>query len=234
MTIDKFSELQEKLNIKFNDVSILQRALTHRSYINENPSPDLKSNERLEFLGDAILQYLTSEHIFKEYGSYPEGELTNLRARLVNTVSLAEESGRLGLSEYLFISNGEKEIASESNHILANTFEATIAAIYLDQGMKACSDFVNKELLYKTEDIVQKGELKDPKSLFQEISQEKFLTTPNYKLIEDDGPDHDKTFKVGAYIGKKLIAEGKGSSKRKAEQNAAENALQKVKPEFDK
>ena len=234
MTIDKFSELQEKLNIKFNDVSILQRALTHRSYINENPNQDLKSNERLEFLGDAILQYLTSEHIFKEYGTYPEGELTNLRARLVNTVSLATESSRLGLSEYLFISNGEREIASESNHILANTFEATIAAIYLDQGMQACSAFVSKELLYKTQEIVEKGELKDPKSLFQEISQEKFLTTPNYKLIEDDGPDHDKTFVVGAYIGKKLIAEGKGSSKRKAEQNAAENALQKVKPEFDK
>ena len=176
------------------------------------------------------MQYLTSEHIFKGYDSYPEGELTNLRARLVNTVSLAEESSRLGLSDYLFISNGEKEIASESNHILANTFEATIAAIYLDQGMQVCSDFVNKELLYKTEDIVQKGELKDPKSLFQEISQEKFLTTPNYKLIEDDGPDHDKTFIVGAYIAKKLIAEGKGSSKRKAEQDAAENALKKIKP----
>ncbi|OGC47526.1 ribonuclease III [candidate division WWE3 bacterium RIFCSPHIGHO2_01_FULL_35_17] len=230
MTIDKFPELQKKLNIKFNDVSILQRALTHRSYINENPNQNLKSNERLEFLGDAILQYLTSEHIFKGYDSYPEGELTNLRARLVNTVSLAEESSRLGLSDYLFISNGEKEIASESNHILANTFEATIAAIYLDQGMQVCSDFVNKELLYKTEDIVQKGELKDPKSLFQEISQEKFLTTPNYKLIEDDGPDHDKTFIVGAYIAKKLIAEGKGSSKRKAEQDAAENALKKIKP----
>ena len=230
MKIDKFQELQKKLNIKFNDVSILQRALTHRSYINENPNQNLKSNERLEFLGDAILQYLTSEHIFKGYDSYPEGELTNLRARLVNTVSLAEESSRLGLSDYLFISNGEKEIASESNHILANTFEATIAAIYLDQGMQVCSDFVNKELLYKTEDIVQKGELKDPKSLFQEISQEKFLTTPNYKLIEDDGPDHDKTFIVGAYIAKKLIAEGKGSSKRKAEQDAAENALKKIKP----
>jgi len=230
MTIDKFPELQKKLNIKFNDVSILQRALTHRSYINENPNQNLKSNERLEFLGDAILQYLTSEHIFKGYDSYPEGELTNLRARLVNTVSLAEESSRLGLSDYLFISNGEKEIASESNHILANTFEATIAAIYLDQGMQVCSDFVNKELLYKTEDIVQKGELKDPKSLFQEISQEKFLTTPNYKLIEDDGPDHDKTFIVGAYIAKSLIAEGKGSSKRKAEQDAAENALKKIKP----
>ena len=225
-----FDELEKKLNVDFKNKDLLMQSFAHRSYINENPGFHLANNERLEFLGDAILQYLTSEHIFKGYDSYPEGELTNLRARLVNTVSLAEESSRLGLSDYLFISNGEKEIASESNHILANTFEATIAAIYLDQGMQVCSDFVNKELLYKTEDIVQKGELKDPKSLFQEISQEKFLTTPNYKLIEDDGPDHDKTFIVGAYIAKSLIAEGKGSSKRKAEQDAAENALKKIKP----
>lgn len=233
METDKFEELEQKLNIKFKDISILKRALTHRSYINENPNQNLKSNERLEFLGDAILQFLTSQYIFKEYSNYPEGELTNLRARLVNTISLAEESSRLDLSNYLFISNGEKEIAAESNHILANTFEATVAAIFLDQGMKICSNFVNKELLYKTEKIVQSGELKDPKSLFQEISQEKFNTTPNYKLIEDDGPDHDKTFIIGAYISKELIATGTGSSKRKAEQNAAENALRKIKPQFD-
>jgi len=173
------------------------------------------------------LQYLTSEHIFREYSNYPEGELTNLRARLVNTVSLATESSRLDFAQYLFISNGEKEIAPESNHILANTFEAIVAAIYLDQGLPACLKFVNRELLYKTDEIVQAGELKDPKSLFQEISQEKFLTTPNYQLIEDDGPDHDKTFVVGAYIGEKLIEKGTGPSKRKAEQNAAENALKK-------
>lgn len=230
METDKFSELEKKLNIKFKDISILKRALTHRSYINENPNQDLKSNERLEFLGDAILQYLTSEHIFREYGAYPEGELTNLRARLVNTISLASESSRLDFAQYLFISNGEREIAPESNHILANTFEAVVAAIYLDQGLEACKDFVNRELLYKTKEIVEKGELKDPKSLFQEISQEKFSTTPNYKLIEDDGPDHDKTFIVGAYIAKDLIATGTGTSKRKAEQNAAENALKKIKP----
>lgn len=229
METDKFAELEKKINIKFKDISILKRALTHRSYINENSNQDLKSNERLEFLGDAILQYLSSEHIFQEYSSYPEGELTNLRARLVNTISLAEESSRLDFSQYLFISNGEREIAAESNHILANTFEAVVAAIYLDQGIDICKDFVMKELLYKTQEIVEKGELKDPKSLFQEISQEKFTTTPFYKLIQDDGPDHDKTFVIGAYISKKLIATGTGSSKRKAEQSAAENALKKFK-----
>ena len=150
----------------------------------------------------------------------------------MNTISLADESSRLGFGQYLFISNGEREIATESNHILANTFEAIVAAIYLDQGLQVCQEFVSRELLYKTEEIVSKGELKDPKSLFQEISQEKFLTTPNYRLIEDDGPDHDKTFIIGAYIEKKLIAQGTGSSKRKAEQNAAENALKFFRKKF--
>ncbi|OGC51912.1 ribonuclease III [candidate division WWE3 bacterium RIFCSPLOWO2_01_FULL_39_13] len=221
--------LEKSLNLKFKNQTLLLRALTHRSYLNENPGYKGVSNERLEFLGDAILQFLTSEYIFDQYDDYPEGELTNLRSKLVNTESLGSEASRLDLGQHLLISKGEKEVAQESVHILANTFEALLGAIYLDFGLDTSRAFLIKELLYKTDSIIQNGDLKDAKSLYQEKTQEQFGVTPSYKVLKDEGPDHDKTFTVGAYLGNKLIAKGTGSSKRRAQQDAAQKALNSAK-----
>lgn len=220
-------ELQKTIKIKFNNEDILNQAFIHRSYLNESDEENSNSNERLEFLGDAVLQFLTSEYIYNKYNEFPEGEMTNLRSRLVNTESLAEESARLNLSEYLQISKGERETASASSYILADTFESLLGAIYLDKGIDACRTFLDENLFYKTEGIIEEGDLKDPKSLYQELAQEKHNITPTYKVISDSGPDHQKTFKVGVYLGSKLIAEGEGPSKRKAQQNAAQNALER-------
>jgi len=228
MTIN-LTKLQKNLKIKFTDEHILQTALTHRSYLNENTSYKGLSNERLEFLGDAILQFLSSDFIYDQYDDYPEGELTNLRSKLVNTESLAEEALRLKLGEYLLISKGEKEIATSSIHILANTFEAVVGAIYINIGLDECKKFVLKELLYKTDRIIQNGDLKDSKSLYQEYTQEKHGITPTYKVLKDSGPDHDKTFTIGVYLNQDLIAKGEGSSKSRAQQDAAQKALEKEK-----
>ena len=225
MTEETFTKVEEIIKVKFKNRELLEKALTHRSYLNESNEDVIESNERLEFLGDAILQFVSSEYIFINYKGYPEGELTNLRSKLVNTTSLADKSSRLNLGQYLLISKGERETAMESSHILANTFESLIGAIYLDLGLTNCKRFIYEELLYKTKSIVENGELKDSKSLFQELSQERFSVTPIYKVVQDDGPDHDKTFIVGAYIENKLIAKGEGSSKRKAQQDAAQNSL---------
>lgn len=224
---DKYKNLQIKINVDFSDMAILDQAFIHRSYLNESSEETNQSNERLEFLGDAVLQFLTSEYIYKNLNDYTEGQLTNLRSRLVNTDSLAEESSRLGLSQYLQISKGEKETASESNYILADTFEALLGAIYLDQGIDKCREYLVTNLFYKTQEIIDEGELKDPKSLYQEQAQEKHGVTPSYRLISDEGPDHQKTFTVGVFLNDKLIAKGDGSSKRKAQQVAAHNALLK-------
>ena len=218
-------EVEAVLKITFTNKGLIEKALTHRSYLNENTEGIAESNERLEFLGDAVLQFLSSEYIFKRYSDFKEGDLTNLRSKIVNTESLAKESLRLKLGEHLLISRGEKETAKESNYILANTFEATVGAIYLDQGIEVCREFVHRELFYKADKIIKRGNLKDAKSLYQEITQEKYSITPTYKLIEDEGPDHNKLFKVGVYLDKELVAEGEGTSKRKAQQDAAEDAL---------
>lgn len=220
--------LEQKLNLTFNNQNLLKKALVHRSYLNEaNESID-ESNERLEFLGDAVLQFLSSEFLYKGYPSLGEGDLTNIRSKIVNTESLAAESTRIGVGEYILISRGEKETAKESSSILANVFEAILGAIYLDQGIDQCRNYLQQQLFYKVETVLSSGSLKDSKSLFQEIAQEKYLVTPQYKVIMEDGPDHNKTFVSAVYINDEEVGRGTGSSKRKAEQEAAQDALSKM------
>lgn len=222
----QLADYLQSLDIKFNDLDIYKNSLVHRSFINETDE-EIESNERLEFLGDAVLQYISSSHLYRNFADFTEGELTNLRSKIVNTESLAEESKRLQLYQHLSISKGEKEVASSSDHILANTFEAFIGAIYLDTGINQAKKFLERELFYKVDNIVTTGSLKDSKSLYQEFAQEKYNITPVYKVILEQGPDHDKEFIIGVFLDDKLIAQGEGSSKRKAQQSAAENALRK-------
>ena len=220
------SELEKRLGVTFSNRDYLRTALVHRSYLNENPGFDLPSNERMEFLGDAVLELIVSEHLYHTYPDSPEGELTNFRSSLVNTVSLAEVSGRLGAGEFLFLSRGEEGSGGRQNqYILANTFEALLGAIYLDQGFEAANNFVHTHLMGKLAEIIEKQLYKDAKSTLQELSQEEISITPVYKVLSEEGPDHSKTFTVGVYAGSKQLARGTGKSKQLAEQQAASNAL---------
>ena len=225
MTTEQIKEIEKIIKIDFKDKDLLLRAFVHRSYLNESQDLSQISNERLEFLGDSILQFLSSEFLYKEFPDFTEGELTNLRAKIVNTQSLAEESAKLGFGEYLLISKGERASATESKHILANTFESVLGALYLDRGMKVCKEFLLRELFPKADMIMQHGILKDYKSLFQEFAQEKFEVTPNYRVLTEIGPDHQKVFEVAVLINDTQVAMGKGTSKRSAQQEAAKNAL---------
>lgn len=223
-------ELKKQLGVTFKDKQLLKNALVHRSYLNEHPEFELPSNERLEFLGDAVLELIVSHHLYQHYPNLTEGELTAFRSALVRTESLAAEAERLKLGDYLFLSKGEEAGGGRNNsYLLADTFEAIVGAVYLDQEIKIARDFVEKELLYKTEDILRSG-LKDPKSLFQEIAQEKYSITPNYRTLAEWGPDHDKHFCVGVFLDKRKVAEGKGKSKQTAEEAAAKEALQAPQP----
>ncbi len=221
------SELEKKLKVKFNNLDYLKQALTHRSYLNENSSWQFEDNERLEFLGDAVLELVVSDFLYRNYPDLKEGEMTTLRAALANTVSLLESANKLGIGSYLLLSKGEaKNFASNSN-ILADTLEAIIGAIYLDQGYQAAENFIKENLLSKLKSISSLESIKDPKSVFQEISQEKYGITPHYQTLEAWGPDHNKMFKVGVFLGDKMIAVGQGRSKQEAETNAAQQAIQK-------
>lgn len=221
-----FKKAQANLGIKLQNEVLFQTAFTHRSYLNEHSSCTNPSNERLEFLGDAVLQLLSSDFLYKKYPENPEGDLTNFRSAIVCTPSLAFESRRLNFGECLLLSNGEEATGGrDREYILANTFEAVLGAIYLDKGIEACQEFLLKNLFYKIDEVVNNQEYKDAKSKFQEKSQEKFGITPEYKVVESWGPDHDKTFKVGVFLGNKQYGLGEGRSKQKAEQQAAENGL---------
>ena len=222
-----FKELQKKLEVKFKDENLLKQAFTHRSYLNENPAFGLGNNERLEFLGDAVLELVVTEYLFKNYPDLAEGEMTNLRAALVNTQMLSKISERIGFNDYLYLSKGEtKEVGRGRQYILANTFEAFIGAFYLDQSYKPSKDFILRVLVIELDGIIKNKLWRDSKSLFQESSQERAGITPTYKVLSEVGPDHNKTFKVGVYLGKNLVASGEGSSKNEAEQKAAEAALE--------
>ena len=221
-----FKELQKKLGIKFKNENLLKQAFIHRSYLNENPAFSLGHNERLEFLGDAVLELVITEYLFKNYPDLAEGEMTNLRAALVNTQMLSRVAERLNFNDYLYLSKGEsKEAGRGRQYILANTLEAFIGALYIDSGYQPTNDFILKILIPYLSDIIKNKLWRDAKSLFQEASQERVGITPNYEVIEESGPDHDKIFKVGVYLGKELVASGSGSSKSEAEQNAAIGAL---------
>jgi len=225
----KYEDLAKKLNLDFNNPELLKQAFVHRSYLNEHPKFKLDHNERLEFLGDAVLELVVTEHLYNNYPN-PEGELTNWRAALVNSQSLAETAKKLDLEKYLMLSRGEaKDKNSKArNYILANTMEALIGAIYLDLGLSAAEDFINKHIITKLPYILENKLYLDAKTHFQEISQDKYGITPSYKLLDESGPDHNKTFDVGVFIGEELIARGQGSSKQEAQMNAAQTAL-KVK-----
>jgi ribonuclease-3 len=218
--------LEEILGVVFSDKSHLLSAITHRSYLNEHRNATQDHNERLEFLGDAVLELVTTDYLFKAYPDKPEGELTAIRAALVNTVSLSSTSEALGVNQYLLMSKGEaKDEGRARQYILANVFEAFIGAIYLDQGFDASRTFIARELFGKTEEIVKKKLWQDAKSRFQELAQEHASVTPTYNLLNQTGPDHDRVFTVGVFLRQEKIAEGDGRSKQEAEQEAAEKAL---------
>jgi ribonuclease-3 len=228
-----FSDFEKKTKVIFKNKDLLKQAFIHRSYINENPSAGLSHNERLEFLGDAVLELIVTDFLYKKYPNYTEGELTALRSALVNAIIISEVATDVGMNEYLLLSKGEaKDNGKARQYILANTYEAYIGAMYLDQGYDVVDKFVHKSLLPKTEEIVNKKLWRDAKSLIQEKAQEFVNVTPAYKVLSESGPDHDKHFTVGIYFGKDLIGEGKGKSKQEAEQSAALAAL-KVKNWMD-
>ena len=229
----QFSNFEKKTKIIFKNKKLLEQAFIHRSYINENPATNLSHNERLEFLGDAVLELVVTDFLYKKYISYTEGELTALRSALVNAVIISEIATDIGMNDYLLLSKGEaKDNGKARQYILANTYEAYVGALYLDQGIEIVDKFIHKSLLPKTEEIVLKKLWRDAKSLVQEKAQEFVNVTPAYKVQSESGPDHDKHFTVGIFFGTSLIAEGKGKSKQEAEQKAAEAAL-KIKNWLD-
>ena len=221
-----FSKFEEKIGVNFKDKNLLRQAFTHRSYLNENPSLGLEQNERLEFLGDAVLEMAITEYLYKKYPQKTEGEMTALRAALVNAVALSEVANNLNIGDFLLLSKGEaKSLGKARQYILANAFEALIGAIYLNGGYEETFNFLEKNLFGKIEEVIEKKLWIDAKSLFQEKAQEMESVTPSYKVLAESGPDHEKVFTMGVFLGDDLIAEGKGASKQEAEQSAAQKAL---------
>src|SRR3989344_5484132 len=217
-----FSDFEKKTKIVFEDKNLLKQAFIHRSYINEHPSAGVAHNERLEFLGDAVLELIVTDFLYRKYPNYTEGDLTALRSALVNAVIISEIASHSEMNEYLLLSKGEaKDKGKARQFILANTYEAYIGAVYLDQGYKTAEQFIANTLLPKTEDIVKNKLWRDAKSLIQEKAQEFASVTPAYKVLSESGPDHDKHFTVGIFFGPALVAEGKGKSKQEAEQKGA-------------
>ena len=225
-----FKKLEQQLDLQFENQELLINAFVHRSYLNEHPGFKLESNERLEFLGDACLELIVSEHLYYVYPNRAEGDLTNYRSAIVNTISLAETAKEIGLGNYLLLSKGEEDSnGRESEYLLANTFEALLGAIYLDQGYNAAKVIVEKVLLPKLAKIVETESYVDAKSKLQEVTQDVMSITPHYKVISELGPDHEKKFCVKVFAGKKELGQGEGSSKQRAELDAAENALREWK-----
>lgn len=224
-----FEELEEILQTKINNKDLYLSAFTHRSYLNEHRSFHLPHNERLEFLGDAVLELCATEYLYRNY-PHPEGELTNFRSALVNYKILSGIAGRLGFEKYLFMSRGEaKDTGRARQVILANCIEAVIGAMYLDGGYQACTNFIGREILVELENIIEDGKYMDPKSRLQELVQEKIGVTPHYQVLSETGPDHNKTFTVAAMVGEKQVGQGAGPSKQEAEIAAAENSLKEPK-----
>lgn len=222
--------LEERLGLHFQNEDLLTNAFTHRSYPNEHPECVFQSNERLEFLGDAALELVVSEYLYHAYPEHAEGDLTNYRSAIVNTASLAETAKKLHLGEFLLLAKGEEDSGGrESEYLLANTFEALLGAIYLDKGYESAKSVVKKVLLPKLPEIVKNEAYIDAKSKLQEIAQEVMLITPHYQVLSEKGPDHNKQFLVGVFVGKKKLGQGQGSSKQRAEIDAAENALKEWK-----
>jgi len=224
--VKDFSPFEKKLNLKFKNKDLLIQAFCHRSFLNENPDFYLGHNERLEFLGDAVLELVVTENLYQNYPDKSEGELTNWRAALVNSKQLSKVANSMGFNDFLLLSRGEtKELGKARQYILANTFEAFIGATYLDLGYKVCQEFIKKYLIKELPHIIEAGLFKDAKSRFQEEAQEKVGITPIYKVLNEWGPDHAKHFIIGVFLNKEMVAKGEGSSKQEAEEEAAKEAL---------
>lgn len=220
-----FLKFEEKNNLNFKDKELLKKAFTHRSYINENPSAG-EHNERLEFLGDAVLELVITDYLFLKYPNKNEGDLTNYRSALVNADLLSKAAEKLGVNDFLLLSKGEsKEAGRGRYYILADVYEAIVGAIYLDGGYEEAHKFIAETLFLYVEDVVNKNLWQDAKSLFQEKVQETKGVTPYYKVTKEEGPDHDKKFTCGVFLTDKLIAKGEGLSKQEAEQSAAKAGL---------
>jgi ribonuclease-3 len=221
------AKFESSIGITFSNKELLQRAFTHRSYLNEHPDEDILHNERLEFLGDAILELVVTDYLFSKFPDRPEGDLTAIRAALVNTVSISQAAAKLEAGSYLRLSKGEaKDTGRGRQFILANTYEAIIGAIYLDQGYEPADTFITDTLLTATDELVADNSWRDAKSIFQETAQEHVSVTPTYETLEESGPDHDKDFLVGVFLGAKQVATGTGKSKQEAQSSAAEAALE--------
>ncbi len=221
-----FSVFEKSINIKFKDPELLKQAFTHRSYLNEHKGSKMEHNERLEFLGDAVLELAVTDFLYKKFPKKSEGELTAYRSALVNSTTLATASEKLNMNSFLLLSKGEsKDTGRARQFILANTFESVLGSIYLDQGYDVSEKFVSENLFPMLDEILHTKSFIDAKSQFQERSQEKVGITPVYKLVKEAGPDHGKVFTVGVYIDGEMIATGDGKSKQDAEQEAAKKAL---------
>jgi ribonuclease III len=220
-------EFEKRIGINFKDKNLIQQAFTHRSYINENRGKGLAHNERLEFLGDAVLELVVTDFLYHKYPQKPEGDMTSFRSALVNTTTLSNVASELGAGDFLMMSKGERQDTGRARaFILANTFESIVGAIYLDQGYDVARGFIEKNIFPLTDEIVEKELWKDAKSRLQEVAQEKVSVTPNYNVVKEEGPDHERVFTVAVCFGEKEIAEGSGKSKQEAEQEAALKALE--------
>ncbi|MFH1246460.1 MAG: ribonuclease III [Candidatus Liptonbacteria bacterium] len=226
-TMPEFNDLEHLIGIVFKRKELLEEALTHRSYLNEHPEWGLPHNERLEYLGDAVLELAVSEDLFQQFAEYPEGQLTVLRASLVNYQRLGKVAADLQLDKYILMSKGERaDISKAREVILANTIEALIGAIYLDQGFAVAKNFIMKFVMVHLPEILEAKSYKDPKSQLQEMVQERMKVTPTYQVIDESGPAHRRIFRVGVYYDNAFIAEGEGMSKQEAEVEAAKQALE--------
>ena len=225
--MSELSRLEDALGVEFKNKNLLKQALIHRSWLNENPSFGLENNERLEFLGDAVLELVVTEYLYKTYPN-PEGELTNWRAALVNAVMLARIAGEFDLNDYILLSKGEaRDTGRARQYILANAMESLIGAIYLDQDYDASKKFIDKFILKELPGIIENQLYRDAKSLFQEKAQEKVSITPTYEVLKEWGPDHARNFQVGVFLEKEMVGVGDGPSKQEAQQAAASDALKK-------
>lgn len=222
--------IEENIGIRFKNEALLKEALTHRSYLNEHPDWSVSHNERLEYLGDAVIELITTDFLFRKFPDRQEGELTNFRAALVNYQMMGRVAREISLDAYLYLSKGEARDSGKAREvILANAFEALIGAVYLDAGYDRAKEFVERVLLSHLDEVIEEGLYRDPKSLLQEVVQEKLKHTPTYRVLSENGPDHQKKFTVGVFFGDTLGAEGEGTSKQEAESNAARRALESFK-----
>lgn len=230
MSSKELALLQERIGYRFKDPKLLGQALTHRSYLNEHPDWPTGHNERLEFLGDAVLELVVTEYLYEHYPSTQEGEMTNWRAALVNANMLSGITNEFDLNAHMLLSRGEaRDVGRARQYILANAIEALIGAMYLDGGYEPCKVFIGQFVLSHLPEIISKKLFRDPKSLLQEEAQDRISVTPTYRVMEEWGPDHARQFKIGVYLGRELVGEGQGESKQDAQQVAAEDALRNKK-----